>query len=395
MWDSHGLRHEHITIGAGARSGLPIIIAIHSTALGDAVGGCRVWWYPDWRDGLADALALSEAMSLKCAAAGLDFGGGKSVVVLPPGATLAGERRERLFLDFGDAVDALGGRYRAGEDVGTTAEDMWVARQRTPWAYCLPEDRGGAGDPSELTAVGTFSAIGATWRQVSGSASLRGQRVTVIGLGHVGGRLARLLAEAGAELTVTDIDARHKELAASLGARWAEPDAALTAPAEIVVPAALGGLLTADVIPSLRCAAIAGPANNQLADIAVADALAERGIVWAPDFVANAGGVIHGAITDIGGGSPAEARAAATAIGERLSAIYAQAASSGQTPYAVAMRAALDRIATARRVPLSLAGYPAGSLVTNVPQSANVVRGAFGMYSLPIQIAPSAYVAAE
>lgn len=358
MTATGSLRHEHIAISTGARSGLPIIIAIHSTALGDALGGCRMWWYPDWRDGLSDALALSEAMTLKCAAAGLGFGGGKAVIALPPGTTLRGEQRERLFLDFGDAVNAFGGRYRAGEDVGTSAEDLWVARQRTPWAYCLPEERGGAGDPSELTAAGTFAAITATWQhvsgegrphgqRVSGEGSLRGQRVTVIGLGHVGGRLARLLAEAGAELTVTDIDPRHKELAADLGARWAEPDEALTMETEILVPAALGGLLSHEVVPMLRCAAIAGPANNQLAHETVADALAARGIVWAPDFVVNAGGVIHGAITDICGGSPAEARAATQAIGDRLTAIYSRAASAGTTPHAVALETALQRIAAA------------------------------------------------
>src|SRR6476469_5349021 len=161
------LAHEEILIRTGARSGLPIIIAVHSTALGDAVGGCRLWSYQDWR----------------------------------------------ARLDFGDAVQSLGGRYHAGEDVGTTAEDMWIARERTSWVHCLPVAHGGSGEPSELTAIGTMAAIDATSRHLTGTPSLAGRHVTIVGLGQVGGRLAHLVAAAGAKLTVADIDPQRAELA--------------------------------------------------------------------------------------------------------------------------------------------------------------------------------------
>lgn len=341
------LEHEEIVIRTGARSGLPIIIAVHSTALGDALGGCRMWPYPDWQAGLADALALSAAMTLKCAAAGLDFGGGKSVIVLPPGTASRGVDRRDALLDFGDAVNDLGGRYHSGEDVGTSAEDMWIARERTPWVHCLPVHHGGSGEPSELTAVGTFAAIEATWQHVSGTSSLAGQRISIVGLGQVGGRLAGLLAEAGAELTVADIDPGREELARTLGARWVDPETALTAEADLLVPAALGGMLTDEVVPRLRCAAVVGPANNQLGSPSVAGELAQRGIVWAPDFVVNAGGVIHGAIIDIGGGTPDEARTATLQIGHRLSDIYREATAAGIVPYEAAIRLARRRIADA------------------------------------------------
>jgi leucine dehydrogenase len=341
------LAHEEILIRTGARSGLPVIIAVHSTALGDAVGGCRLWSYQDWRAGLADALALSEAMTFKCAAAALDFGGGKSVIALPPGVVLDEHQRRQAMLDFGDAVQSLGGRYHAGEDVGTTAEDMWIARERTSWVHCLPVAHGGSGEPSELTAIGTMAAIDATSRHLTGTSSLAGRHVTIVGLGQVGGRLAHLLAAAGARLTVADIDPRRAELARSLGADWVPPEEAMTMTTDILVPAALGGVLTHDVVPHLRCPAVVGPANNQLADPSVADALAARGILWAPDFVVNAGGVIHGTIIDFAGGTVEEATAAARDIGPRLADIYQRADDTGSTPYEVASRHAHQRVAEA------------------------------------------------
>jgi leucine dehydrogenase len=343
-------QHEHVTIHKGLRSDLPIIIAVHSSALGDAVGGCRMRPYPDIFAGLADALRLSEAMTLKCAAAGLDFGGAKSVIALPPGVPLTAERRRDVFLDFGDAVEALGGRYHAAEDVGTTTADMAVAHERTAWVHCLPESAGGSGEPAELTAVGAYAAIEATWQHLSGSPAPAGRRVTVIGLGQVGGRLARRLAAAGAELTVTDIDPARQRLAEELGARWVAVESAATEEADVLVPAALGGLLDHDLVPRLRCAAVVGPANNQLADDTVADELAARGIVWAPDFVVNAGGVIQGTVLDIAGGTWAEASAAARGIGPRLAGLLAEAASTGATPYAVAVAAARRRLEQAGRV---------------------------------------------
>ncbi len=339
--------HERVAIAIGERSALPVIVAVHSTVLGQAVGGCRLWRYRDWREGLEDALRLSEAMTLKCALAGLPLGGGKSVIALAPDSELSGERRRAAMLDLGDAVDAFGGSYGVGEDVGTTAEDMLIARERTPYAYCLPEAQGGAGEPSGPTAEGVCGAIGVTLEQAFGSAEVSGRRIAVIGLGQVGSRVARLLAAAGAELVVSDIDASKRRLADELRAAWTDPEAALRADVDLVVPAALGGILTTASVARLRCAAIAGPANNQLADDGVADDLHDRGILWAPDFVVNAGGVIYGNAMEMDGCSREEAIARVGAVTGTLDAVFSEARQHSITPLAAARRVAGERLRAA------------------------------------------------
>jgi leucine dehydrogenase len=342
------LEHERVAIAAGRRSALPVIIAVHSTVLGQAVGGCRLWRYEDWRDGLEDALRLSEAMTLKCALAGLPLGGGKSVIPLPPETELTPELRRAAMLDLGDAVDAFGGSYGVGEDVGTTAEDMLVARERTRYAYCLPASQGGAGEPSEPTSVGVRAAIDVTLRRVLGTSDVAGRRISIIGLGQVGGRVASRLAEEGAQLLVSDIDSTKLHLAGELGARWADPDSALTADVDVLVPAALGGLLTPQSVANLRCGAIVGPANNQLSDDGVADILAERGILWAPDFVVNAGGVIYGSAIEFDGCQKDEAVARVKAVGTTLEAIFEAAQDGSITPLAAARNVAHERLAAGR-----------------------------------------------
>src|SRR5579862_3745730 len=176
------LEHERVEIVVGERSALPVIVAVHSTVLGQAVGGCRLWRYRDWREALDDALRLSEAMTLKCALANLSLGGGKSVIALSPETGLTPERRRAAMLDLGDAVDGFGGAYGVGEDVGTTAEDMLIARERTRYAYCLPASQGGAGEPSEPTAYGVRDAIGVTLERAFGTSEVSGRSITVIGL---------------------------------------------------------------------------------------------------------------------------------------------------------------------------------------------------------------------
>ena len=343
------LEHEHVAIAVGERSALPVIVAVHSTVLGNAVGGCRLWRYRDWRDGLDDALRLSEAMTLKCALAGLPLGGGKSVIALSPDTDLTPERRHAAMLDLGDAVDRFGGSYGVGEDVGTTAEDMLIARERTRFAYCLPESEGGAGEPSEPTAEGVRAAIEVTLERALGTAGLSGRRIAIIGLGQVGSRVARRLAAAGADLVVCDIDASKRGLANELGAAWSDPETALRADVDLLVPAALGGLLTADSVATLRCAAIAGPANNQLADDGVADALRDRGILWAPDFVVNAGGVIYGSAMEFEGCTRQEAVARVGAVADSLEAVFSAAFEHAITPLAAARRVADERLEAARR----------------------------------------------
>jgi leucine dehydrogenase len=350
------LEHERVAIAVGERSGLPVIVAVHSTALGQAVGGCRLWRYPDWRAALDDALRLSEAMTLKCALAGLALGGGKSVIALAPGdAELSPERRRAAMLDLGDAVDAFGGSYGVGEDVGTTAEDMLIARERTRFAYCLPEARGGAGEPSEPTAEGVCLAIAVTLERAFGTPGISGRRIAILGLGQVGSRVARRLAADGAELVVSDIDASKRRLADELGASWTAPDEAIRAEVDLLVPAALGGVLTPGSAAALRCAAIAGPANNQLADEAVADTLRERGILWAPDFVVNAGGVIYGSAIEMEGCPREEATARVGAIPRTLSTVFATAEEHSITPLEAARRVARARLEAAGRPRAALA----------------------------------------
>lgn len=338
------MTHEKVVVQNGPRSNLPIIVAVHSTRFGPAAGGVRMTTYPDWRDGLEDALRLSEAMTLKCAIAGLPHGGGKTVIALPPGTALQAVQRREVMLDLGDVIESLGGTYLAGEDVGTTAEDMLVAHERTQWAYCLPESAGGTGEPSEPTAIGVHAALLATLSHLYGEASPKGRRITVIGLGQVGGRLAQLLADDGADLTVTDVDTTKKALADELGAAWVDVDAAPFVPADVLVPAALGGLLTEEAVAELDCRAVCGPANNQLASPEVADLLHAKGILWSPDFVVNGGGVLYGALVDIAGVPREEALERVRGIGATLTEVLALADAQGITSLAAAQSVAQARL---------------------------------------------------
>lgn len=308
------LGHEEIIVRAGPRSGLPVMVAVHSTVLGQAVGGCRVRGYPGWRDGLEDALRLSAGMTRKCAVAGLANGGGKTVVALPEGCVLAGARRTDVLRDVGDVVASLGGRYATGPDVGTTPADMAVIGERTGHVFCRPVQHGGSGDSSPHTATGVAATLRAVCGRMYGSPDLRGRRVTIVGLGSVGGHLARQLTSAGADLLVSDIDPEKRALAEEIGAGWAEPHTAVTADTDVLVPAAVGGILTSEIVPRLRCTVIAGPANNQLAEPAVAGLLHRRGIVWVPDFVAGAGGVIYALAVELDMQTPRAASARVEAI---------------------------------------------------------------------------------
>lgn len=338
------LDHERVVLHHGRRSGLPVIVAVHSTTLGNAVGGARMWTYPDWRDGLTDALRLSAAMSLKNAAADLARGGGKAVIALPVGTVLSPERREAVLRDLGDLVDSLGGEFVVGEDIGMRTEDMLIVREQTPWADCLPTSVGGIGEPAEPTAIGVYAAVEATARQAFATADLSGRRVCVVGLGQVGQRLAQRLAAAGVKLTVSDIDPAKRMIARELGADWVEPSDALFVETDLLVPAAPGGILTPDTVPRLRCTAIVGPSNNQLSDDAVAETLAERGILWAPDFIVNAGGVIYGVEVSLEGLDPKAALADVRRIGDRLASVFARAEREHVTPLAVALRDAHARL---------------------------------------------------
>ncbi|MEZ5499897.1 MAG: Glu/Leu/Phe/Val dehydrogenase dimerization domain-containing protein [Steroidobacteraceae bacterium] len=282
--------HEAVHFLRDAASGLEAIIAIHSTALGPAAGGCRLWRYPNRDDALGDALRLAEGMSYKNALAGLPLGGGKAVILAP--ASIGD--RSALFAAFGRAVNALGGRYITAEDVGTRVDDMKAVARSTAYVSGIGADgRSVGGDPSPHTARGVFLAMREAWRWLGGSESLEGVRVAVQGLGGVGRHLGQLLHEAGAQLTVSDIDPVRAQYARSqFGATVIEPQAILASDVDIVAPCALGGIIDAAAIARMRCVLVCGAANNQLATLADADALVDRGILFAPDFVVNSGGIM-------------------------------------------------------------------------------------------------------
>jgi leucine dehydrogenase len=341
------LDHETVLVQRGARSGLYTFVAVHSTVRGPSLGGCRMWSYEDSRHALRDALRLSRAMTYKSAVADLPLGGGKGVIMTNPGMPLSAAQRKAALLDFADTVDSLDGRYITAEDVGTSSRDMRVIAQRTSHVAGLPRGKGGSGDPSPFTALGVETAIRTCCERVFSSSSLRGRTVAVIGLGHVGSRVAKRCARAGARLVVGDIDPGKRHLAAELGADWCEPARALEAEVDVLAPCALGGVLDHDTVPRLACRVIAGAANNQLASEAVADLLAERQILWAPDFVANAGGLISIA-EEQQGYDPAAARRRVQRIRDTLHQIFDEAEASGTTPLTAAMEIARQRLSTTR-----------------------------------------------
>jgi leucine dehydrogenase len=333
----------------GGRSGLYTIAAVHSTARGPALGGCRVWQYDDRRAAIRDALRLSRGMTFKSAVAGLPLGGGKGVIALPAGgAALAGARRRAMLLDFADTVETLRGRYVTAEDVGTSTRDMRVIAQGTRHVTGLPVAAGGSGDPSPWTARGVEAAILASCERAFGTTSLRGRTVAVLGLGSVGLALARLLSRRGAALVVADIDEAKRAAAEQLAARWVSPAKALAAQVDVLAPCALGGILDHESVPRLQAAVVAGAANNQLAEESVADLLAARGILWAPDFVANAGGIINISVElGPGGYDRARARRRVAALGDTLRQVYDDAAAGQITPLTAAMELARRRLAEA------------------------------------------------
>jgi glutamate dehydrogenase/leucine dehydrogenase len=340
------LEHEEIVVRTGPRSGLPVIVAVHSTKLGQAVGGCRMWRYGHWRDGLDDALRLSAGMTLKCAVAGVANGGGKTVVAVPEGLALDPATRAGALRDVGDLVESLGGRYATGPDAGTSPEDMVVVGERTGKVFCTPRQHGGCGDSAPATAAGVVAALRAVCARIAGSPDLRGRRLMIVGLGSVGGHLARLLSAAGASLLVSDIDPGKRALADEFGADWAQPGDALTAQADVLIPAALGGVLTSEVVPRLRCAAIAGPANNQLADPSVAGLLHRRGILWAPDYVVGAGGVIYALAVELQQEAPDQALARVRGIEDTLGQLLGDAQRRGHEPARAALDLARQRLAS-------------------------------------------------
>ncbi|MEM7694548.1 MAG: Glu/Leu/Phe/Val dehydrogenase dimerization domain-containing protein [Pseudomonadota bacterium] len=329
--------HETVVHVADAASGLRAIIAVHNTARGPSLGGVRVWRYGDDDAALTDALRLSRGMTYKAAMADLPTGGGKAVVCLAPGA----QKTTAMFEALGRAIEGLSGRYIAAEDVGTAPADMKAISQNTRHVTGLAPEDGGEGDPSPTTADGCFVAVKATAARLE--KPLEGLHVAVQGLGNVGFGLGERLVAAGARLTVTDINPERIALAQStLGAEAVAPGAIFDVAADIFSPNALGGALSADTIPRLRVSGIAGGANNQLATDEDAARLTQRGILYAPDYVVNGGGVTAMVRTYFGW-SEADVTRRVAAIADRLHEIFARAEADGATTAAVA-----DAMARAR-----------------------------------------------
>lgn len=282
--------HEQVIFNYDRASGLKAIIAIHDTSLGPAIGGCRMLPYASETAALEDVLRLSEGMTYKAAAAGLDFGGGKTVIIGDP----AQDKSEGMFRALGRFIETLHGRYTAGEDVGTSAEDFVFSRRETRHLVGLPKAYGGSGDTGDITAIGVINAMRAALMHRTGSDDLTDRRIAVQGLGKVGFHVARRAMEEGAHVIAADINPHVVgRVASELGIEPADPWAVLETECDIFAPCALGNVINGDTIDRLRCRIIAGSANNQLEDETFGIRLRDRGILYAPDFIANAGGLIQ------------------------------------------------------------------------------------------------------
>jgi leucine dehydrogenase len=312
----HAGEFEDVRVVEGERSGLTMAVAVHRTIGGRSLGGCRMWRYASDDQAVADVERLARAMTFKAAAAGLRIGGGKGVIALPE--ELPGDRRRDALRDFAELVDSFGGRYVTAQDVGASLDDMQYVARFTDYVVGR---RGQAGDPSPHTAQGVETAIRAS------AGDLAGKRIVLIGLGRVGAKLAHRLARAGARLVVCDVDPSHRTLAAELRAEWVDPDDALDVEADVLAPCALGGILDEEAVERLRVPVVAGAANNQLAHDGVAELLHERAILWAPDFIANAGGLIA-VSNELHGFDPGRVERRIAAIADTLAQVYARTTTS-------------------------------------------------------------------
>ena len=333
-------------------SGLRAIIAIHSTALGPGLGGTRFYPYASEDEALVDVCRLARGMTYKHAVCGNDLGGGKAVILGDP----AKLRGEALFRAYGRFVEGLSGRYLTAEDVGTTQADMDVIRRETRHVTGVSESLGGSGDPSPATAWGVLWAMKAVAERLWGSPSLSGRHVCISGVGKVGAALAEHLAAEGAKLTVSDVRADSVEgVVTRDGAVAVAPEAAHAVACDIFSPCALGSVLNSRTIPELRCDAVVGSANNQLASPADAERLRHRGVVYAPDFVANAGGVINIA-EEPHGYDRTRAYDRIRTIHDTLLRVFDRAEADGTTTAAAADRLAEERIASVSRTRLIRTG---------------------------------------
>ena len=339
-WDG-----EELVVRFDEPTGTWMFIAVHSTVLGPAMGGTRMKSYATPDEAAGDALRLSQAMSMKQAAAGLPYGGGKAVLAVPVVPARGSEERRAIIRRYADLVESLHGTYVTAADMNTGPAEMDLIAERTAHVLGRSPANGGAGDPGEGTAIGVFHAIRAACRHAFDTDELSSRSVLVQGAGSVGARLIAELQEAGARVMAADVD---PERVAATGAVPVEVDAALTTPCDVLAPCATGGVFSAETIPALTCRVVAGAANNQLARREDAAGLQAHGIVYAPDYVANAGGVIWLAGYETLGWDDAHMRARLAAIEQTLDDVFADAETHGITTAEAADRLARARIEAGR-----------------------------------------------
>ena len=339
-WDG-----EALVLRCDRPTGAWFVVALHSTALGPAGGGTRMRSYPGLAAAAADAMRLASGMTRKLAVAGLPFGGGKAVIAVPPG--LASGERAGLLRRYGALVRTLGGRFYTAPDVGTSPADMDVIGETgSPYVFGRTEEAGGSGGSAPPTALGVLAAIEATWEHLTGSDELRGVRVLVQGAGGVGGGLIERLVQAGAEVRFSDVDPETvSRIRGAHGLAYVAPDGVPDTECDVYAPCALGGVLNAETIPRLRCRAVVGAANNQLATPEDGERLRARGILYVPDFVANAGGAMAIVGLELLGWSRPEMEARVRGIKQVVREVLADAASEGIPTEAAALRLAEARLA--------------------------------------------------
>jgi leucine dehydrogenase len=348
-------RYEQLVFCHDKATGLRAIIAIHDTTLGPALGGCRMYPYASEEDAIVDALRLARGMTYKAAASGLHLGGGKSVIIGDPEA-----KSEQLLRSFGRYIETLGGRYIVAEDVGTSTEDMEHIRIETSHVVGVDVTHGGSGDPSPFTALGVLQGMRACAEEAFGSPSLEGRTVAVQGLGHVGYHLCELLHDKGANLMVTDLREEMVDQAVrEFGAKPVEPAEILTVPCDILAPCALGAVVNDISLPNFRCSIIAGSANNILLEARHGEALAERGILYAPDYVINAGGLINVA-DELEGYDQTRATKRVAHIYDSLRSIIAIARRDDVPTNVAADTLALERIDAISSIERLHTGHPYG-----------------------------------
>ena len=335
--------HEQVVFCTEEKSNLRAIIAIHSTTLGPALGGTRMWTYASDEEALGDALRLSRGMTYKAAIAGLNLGGGKGVIIGDPNK----DKTETLFRTYGRFIEGLAGRYITAEDVGTSVHDMELVRMETKYVTGIDRALGGGGDPSPVTAYGVYHGMKACMKELTGSESLDGKKVAVQGAGNVASSVCEHLAKEGAKLTITDIyEKKAKVLAERTKGKYVHPDAIYDVDADIFCPCALGAIINDETAPRLKVKIIAGGANNQLAnEKRHGQMLIERGIMYAPDYAINAGGLISVA-NELEGHHRDRALKQAEGIFDSITRIFAIAKKENIPTYEASNRLAEERIAS-------------------------------------------------